>query len=296
MLSILIPVFNFDIQNLVAELHEQCVRASIDFEIYCLDDGSHAGFRRRNAGISALSGVIYAEMPQNVGRSKIRNELARRARFDYLIFMDCDARVVSADYIQNYLSALPDPRQTPKFVLCGGRTYSPVPPEDPALRLHWKYGSRREQTTAAQRRQHPHHAFMTNNFLIAKQVFADIQFDESLTRYGHEDTAFGLELRRLGIPVFHLDNPLEHIGLEPAPVFLEKSLKALDNLHLLARRDEWIDTRLLHWYRRFRAWHLAPFAGWLFGRLRPAIARQLCSSAPSLVLFDFFKLGYLCGK
>ncbi|MBK9012976.1 MAG: hypothetical protein IPM82_02230 [Saprospiraceae bacterium] len=64
---------------------------------------------------------------------------------------------------------------------------------------------------------------MTNNFLIPRQLFLEIQFDETLRQYGHEDTLFGMELARRQVPIVHIDNPLEHIGLEPVDVFLRKT-------------------------------------------------------------------------
>ena len=80
--------------------------------------------------------------------------------------------------------------------------------------FHWKYGSLREQSSVEQRNLKPYHSFMTNNFLIPKSIFLAIRFEEALTQYGHEDTLFGMELQRRGVPIVHLANPLRHGGLE----------------------------------------------------------------------------------
>lgn len=106
MLSILIPIFNFDVRPLVSDLHGQCEAAGIGYEILCFDDGSTPEFKQKNKEIWKRPNVIYREMPKNLGRSAIRNALGKAARFEYLLFMDCDSRVVSPDFIQKYLDAL----------------------------------------------------------------------------------------------------------------------------------------------------------------------------------------------
>ena len=109
MLSILIPIFNFDVRPLVSDLHGQCEVEGVAYEIICFDDGSSPDFKQKNQEIWKRTNVIYREMPQNLGRSAIRNALGRAARFEQLLFMDCDSRVVYPDFIKNYLRhATPD--------------------------------------------------------------------------------------------------------------------------------------------------------------------------------------------
>ncbi|MCC6723970.1 MAG: glycosyltransferase, partial [Saprospiraceae bacterium] len=157
MLSILIPIFNFDIRPLVKDLHEQCETLGIGYEIVCFDDGSTSEYKLLNKEIWKLPNVIYREMPQNLGRSAIRNALGKAARFDFLLFMDCDSKVVSSDFIKNYVGftrvslnplALPHandsgdklestpPPGIPNALIYGGRCYSNSPPADPLLYFH----------------------------------------------------------------------------------------------------------------------------------------------------------------
>ena len=42
MLSILIPIYNYNSYPLVQELHKQCLESDIDFEILCQDDASNS--------------------------------------------------------------------------------------------------------------------------------------------------------------------------------------------------------------------------------------------------------------
>ena len=288
MLSILIPIYNFDIQVLVQDLQQQCLEARIPFEIICLDDGSTISFKKNNQSVKTLEGVIYQELPQNLGRSKIRNRLAERAQYPYLLYMDCDSKVVRQDYIQSYINQL-----APNQLLYGGRVYNQHPPERTDLLFHWYYGRQREQQTFEQRKKQPYHSFMTNNFLIPKAIFASIQFDEQLTQYGHEDTLFGMELKNRNIPIIHLDNPLEHLGLETQVVFLQKTQKAIENLYLLHQQGHAIETKLLSLFQTIERYHLK---GWARGSLRllaPFIKSRLSKHPKQLVWFDLYKLLYL---
>jgi len=287
MLSILIPIFNFDTRQLVAELVAQCRACGIVFEILCFDDGSEEKFRRLHRESLPQANVIYKELPQNIGRAAIRNYLGKSASQPWLLFMDCDSKVVRPDFIQKYLAHF-----APGTLVYGGGCYAPVPPAGPALFFHWKYGTLREQMPAAQRRKNPYHSFKTNNFLVPKDVFLATGFDESLRQYGHEDTLFGLELARRQVPILHIDNPLEHLGLEPVDVFLEKTRQALDNLHLLIKRGAPIETSLLVAWRFLKKNRLLKIFIVAYRLMQPIVLRQLKSPNPSLLAFDLYKLGY----
>lgn len=296
MLSILIPIYNFDIQLLVNDLYQQLTKTGIPFEIICYDDGSSETFKQLNRQILHLSTLspfnplkmTYLELPQNLGRARIRNALAKAAQYPYLLFMDCDSKVVSPHYIQYYINHL-----QPDVLLYGGRSYAATPPEQTELRFHWHYGTQREQIPAYIRQQHPYHAFMTNNFLIPKVIFEKIQFDERLMQYGHEDTLFGLELQQRQIKILHLDNPLEHIGLEYFDAFLEKTRQGIQNLAFLAKEHPELETRLLKTYRTLQKARLVNITKRILQRMQPFILQQLKAENPDLKWFDLYKLQLL---
>ncbi len=287
MLSILIPIYNFDVEPLVQHLHQQGERSGVPFEICCWDDGSELAFRQKNAAVDRLANVSYQTLTKNIGRSAIRNALAKAATYDYLLFLDCDSKVVRAHYLQTYLDHL-----QADTVLYGGRVYEAQPPADHRLHLHWHYGRQREQTSASERKRQPYHSFMTNNFLIPKAVFEQIGFDESLRQYGHEDTLFGLELRQRSIPILHLDNPLEHLGLESAETFLQKTEQAVENLHQLWQSGKLTEARLLHFFEQCRRLYLIRPLHALFQLAKPWLHSYfLQRHQTNLWLFDFYKLG-----
>ncbi len=285
MLSVLIPVYNWDCRVLANELLRQGRLLAAPFELVLFDDGSEDAIRALHRPLELEAEVNYQEMPNNLGRAAIRNALAEAARFPYLLFIDGDSTIVKADYLAAYLRHL-----KPGVVVYGGRSYSPKPPADARYYLHWHYGVRREAQTPAHRARHPHRGFMTNNFCIPAEVFAPIGFDTAFRQYGHEDTVFGWALERAGAAVVHVDNPLQHDGLEPNEVFLRKQEQATDNLRELASRYPGLHTRLLETAGWVRLPGLRLLVNSVLRTSAPGLRRQLMSEKPNLINLDLLKL------
>lgn len=289
MISILIPVYNQDVNNLVARLSAGLSHLQGGGEIIVMDDASHQATLVTNAPIAALPGVRCVAQFENQGRARIRQLLAREAKGEWLLFIDGDSGIVQDDFLRRYEQALT--ANTP--VIVGGRIYQSAPPADEALRLHWTYGIQRESRDPGKNHQP---AFMTNNFLVARSVFDTWRSPDATEGYGHEDTLIGIQLEQAGIPIVYIDNPVVHEGLETADVFIRKSENALVNLKrislalpadLLARQ-----VKLFRVYRQLKKWRLqwAPVVCvQLFGKL---IQRNLRSAKPSLTLFDLYRLYY----
>ena len=283
----LIPVYNRDVTVLVSDLLEQAADWGGPVEILCFDDGSAAEFRELNQLLTAWPLVRYHELPHNVGRAAIRNRLATAAQYEWLLLLDNDSLLPDDQFLTRYAAA-----RALAPVLVGGTIYEFQPPADPALYLRWHYGRAREARLAAVRQPEPHAQLTLNNLLIEAKLFRRFGLDESLTRYGHEDTKFGWRLRAAGIKVRHLDNPVLHDGLEPAADFLRKTHEAVRNLALLYRAEGLgTDTRLLRTARRLRG------LGWLarpvLAALEPGFRRNLLSGQPSLRQLDLLKLSWL---
>lgn len=286
MLSILLPIYNFDVRPLVQELWEQGRSLSVPFEIVALDDGSGPDFKKLHQGLDAKAEIRYHELPENLGRSAIRNELARLAHYDFLLYIDCDSKLVRMDYLQYYVDHLHE-----GALLYGGRTYQEEAPANQDLRLHWTFGREREVSSSYQRRQRPYHSFMTNNFVVPKSIQQQFPFEEKLRQYGHEDTLFGLQLSQAKVPIIHLDNALEHIGLETAAVFLEKTRQAILNLVFLAENYPAMDTRLLAMAKRMKKVKMHGFYAWFHRKMATSWEEKLKKGKPDLRLFDLWKLG-----
>ncbi|PKP38904.1 MAG: glycosyltransferase family 2 protein, partial [Bacteroidetes bacterium HGW-Bacteroidetes-15] len=90
MISICLPVYNFDVNELTEDLLQQAREYNIDIEILVFDDASLSYYKKRNSGMASKSHIQYLEFDQNLGRSKIRNRLADFAKGNWLLFLDCD--------------------------------------------------------------------------------------------------------------------------------------------------------------------------------------------------------------
>lgn len=289
MLSVLIPIYNFDVRLLVSELYDQLEELKIPFEIRCYDDGSYFDFRMNNQRIAAYPNVTYRELPENIGRSKIRNKLASEAQYEYLLFLDCDGMCGENPLIRKYLEQL-----GPNRVLCGGRLYAKEIPSNSNLILHWKYGSEREVISFQKRAKKPYKGFQSNNFLIAKALFESIKFDENITGYGHEDTLFGQALKARGVEILHMDNPVLHMGLKTTHHFLESTQQAIHNLAYMIRNG--LADKSISLYRAYRTIAILRLEAKFyrkFDRNRNYYLNQLYSTEPDLKKLDKLKLLWL---
>jgi glycosyltransferase involved in cell wall biosynthesis len=291
-LSVLIPVFNCEVAPLVVSLRAQAADWPGPLEIILLDDKSAEEYRLKNRPLASQPGVRYEELPANVGRAAIRNQLAAHACYPWLLLLDNDSLLPDAHFLARYAKAVLGQPVAALFI--GGTTYALIPPADPALYLRWHYGRAREMRPAALRQRDPGGQLTLNNALLKRELLARFPLDERLRGYGHEDTRFGLELARAGVAVHHLDNPVLHDGLEPATDFLAKSQHAVRNLAQVLRTDGLgADTRLARTAARLRAAGLAGPARAALAALAPALRRQLLGARPSLRAFDLLKLGWL---
>ena len=285
LLSVLIPTHNHDCTELVSELS---VILPPDAEILVGDDAStDPQVKRRLEKLGDMPCCRLYQATQNLGRAAIRNRLADEARGEWLIFIDSDAKLMQQDFIQRYLEA----RQTD--VVCGG-TAAPRSCPSPEVSLRFRYESHYWATRTAQARSlSPYVCFTTFNFMIRRAAFMAIRFNEECRQYGHEDTLFGIDLKKGGISLQHIDNALIHMGLEPNPVFLQKteeSLRALIGMDPAVAEG----SRILRWRRRLDRLRLTPLVRVLHKILGPLEKRQLCSRHPDLHIFTLYKIGYLC--
>jgi glycosyltransferase involved in cell wall biosynthesis len=294
MLSVLIPVFNFDVRDLVATLSSQAQLAKIPFEIVVIDDASDRKYQQLNKEIEKFQGVKYFIENDNLGRSRIRNKLADLATYNNLLYLDCDSSIDNPEFIQNYIDALD------KYeVIYGGRKYNYTLPSDDRLKLHWLHGIKREQIPVNIRSTEPNKSFMTNNFVISRDAIEKVRFNEKIRGYGHEDTLFGYDLLKCSITIKHIDNPVIHLGLESSEEFLRKTREGISNLKRIMRingNEKRLvrDITLLAYYKKFKNMGLEGIIRFAFYKNEYRLRKNLTSKNPNLFLFDLYKLGYLC--
>lgn len=296
MLSVLIPVYNHDVNPLVTALDQQLTQAGIPYEIIIADDCSDEHFRVKNSTLTQGKNIQYIQNQSNMGRAKIRNRLAEAAQYPYLMYIDCDASIQQQDYIKKYLEAIEEMRQHPLFVINGGVAYQNEQPDNEYI-LRWTYGKKREEETADKRSKKPYHHFTPFNIIITKALFQGINFDETLTSYGHEDTLFGCQLKEQQIPYLHIDNQLIHKGLDTNEEFLKKIKTSIDNIAYLSENQD-IKKHLLENNKLLKAYQLCSMMGMriflrmIFKKYQVKMEQQLCQK-PNMFLLDIYKLGYL---
>lgn len=287
-LSILIPTFNYSCVELVKQLNQQITALGISCEIIVADDAStDMSCRLSNNEISLLPHCTYIEQNENMGRAGIRNFLASCAKGQWLLFLDCDAQVISSHFLADYLHA-----SNQASVICGGLVHPSEQPS-PEVSLRYRYERDADKRRAAHYRSlHPYDHFTTFCFLIDKEVFSSILFNEHCHEYGHEDTLFGEELKNKGIAILHIDNPLMHIGLEDNASFLKKTETALHTLHHLEKKGIILHSRLVQKYQSLHRYGLHSLLPIFHKLVSPVLRWNLLGKNPSLTCFAIYKLGY----
>ncbi len=254
-----------------------------------MDDCSDVDIRSINRPVlQTLYNVSYIELSENLGRSKIRNWLAKTARGSHLLYIDADSGIVSNDYLQRYADHLP------ADAIYGGRTYQQKQPSMDYL-LHWRYGSRYEDRSVKQRQRDPAHTFLTCNCLVSAEVVKAIPFDESINGYGYEDLVLAEYISSAGYSIRHIDNPIVHLELDNNSAFLVKSKEAIRNLHLLTREGRLSPTRLVRWARTAIEWEVADILSRILASVADRWIGELKRGKGSLIKLQLLKLHWLLG-
>ena len=285
-LSILIPAYNGDCRTMVSELNRQAQLVDIsDYEIVVIDDCStDRAIVEQLQEIDLWPRCRFMALEENIGRSRIRNLLAREAQYDWLLYLDCDMTISSPDFLRTYLDTEGD-------VIYGGYQVG----EAPASCLRYLYEKSNEHHhTAEQRRMRSYQHFHTSNFMARRDIMLAHPFDESFVTYGYEDVLFGKQLKEAGIAITHISNPAGFFTFEDNALFVRKTEEGLRTL--IDKRD------LLRGYSQIITFADGIHSSLVRGAIRlwhkllgPLERRNLCGSHPSLRCFKIYKLGYfLC--
>lgn len=283
MLSVLIPVYNYDIRNLVYFLHNQLEELKIDYEINIVDDCSTNNCQNTNLEIKKLNNTNYFELNKNLGRAKIRNYLASISKYKLLLFLDCDVEIENKNFIKNYLE------NSGNKVVCGGRIYKDKN-KDVNYQLHWLYGTKRELKALR------NEVFFSTNFLIQKTIFEQIKFNEKISGYGHEDTIFAIELKNKQIPIIFIDNPCIHVGLDSNENFLAKTEQWIKNTSNIIKfyPEKTINAiklyKIFFKFKLYKVKFLLIFAYLIIGKM---LKKNLLGKKPKIIFLDIYKLLFL---
>lgn len=279
-LSILIPTYNDICFILVCNLQQQAENAGITYEIIVGDDGSTSEkVLKENRRINQLSHCCFWERGLNCGRAAIRNALANKAQYKWLLFIDSDMTICSHDFIRCYIES------NTIDVVYGGYIIGKAPQP---YNLRYLYEKAAEDShTAEHRKQHPYQDFHTSNFLIRRDIMIAHLFDRRFRHYGYEDVLFGKQLEQSKVEIVHINNPVCFTHFETNEEFISKTEEALRTLHTF-RHELKGYSRLIDYADRIplslvRIWHF------LFGRFEKKI---LTGDHPQLWIYSLYRLGF----
>lgn len=288
MLSILIPTYNYPVFSLVENLHNQLNKVAIEFEIVVLDDKS-TDFVEENRKIINFGYCYFEQNFENSGRTKTRQNLAERAKFDWLLFLDADVVPEKNDFIQKYLACFNNNQ-----VVFGGYKYENIPPVA-SKSLRYYYGKNREEKSAVLRNKKPYEFVFSGNMLIKKELFSMLNRNNLQNIYGM-DVFFSHRLWENKIPISHINNAIFHLGIEENEVFFNKVLESISFRKKMLADKIGIEktNKLIAKYLMLKKWHLRSIVTIGFLITGSLLKKLIFARKPSLFFFDIYRLGYIC--
>jgi len=286
-ISILIPSYNDICLPLVEQLKAQaaCIDG-LQYEILVGDDGSTSEeVLAKNREIAKIENCRFIERGINSGRAAIRNFLAKEAKYEWLVFLDCEVEPTESlihDYAES--TSLAD-------VVCGGVKIGGNANE---LKNNLRYlyeKSMEPSYTANERNKRGYYSFRTTNFMIRKAAIDAIPFNEEMKTYGYEDVVFGKSLKTNNFKIEHIDNAVSMYKYETNKRFVEKTEEALRTLSTFA--EEIGDySPILNINKSLREYHLLGAARFCFRQINKKLRINLCGENPKLLCYKLYKLGY----
>ncbi len=292
MLSILIPVYNYNIIPLVNELHKLAIESNIKFEIICLEDGSNEYVVENKSHIKNLEYCSQIISKTNNGRIKSRQILSDTANYNWLLFLDADVIPKNNNFIKTYIEKTFNEIDA----IYGGITYSNTIP-NPKYILRWKYGKKYEEINANKRSLKPYKNIVSANFLIKKHTFNNINLSIKKSSYGL-DNYFGYLLKKKNANILHIDNQVYHLGLEENHIYLKKIEQAVESLLWILNEQKKIkhNNTLLSLFTFLKRYRLHYIMSLFFKGFNLKIRKNLISYYPNMFFLQLYKITYMCFK
>ena len=291
-LSILLPSYNNKCLELVKVLQRQCNEISdLKYEVIVVDDGSNdENIIACNKAISDIDNCKYIQRDENTGRAVVRNFLVSQASYQYVLFIDSDMMVETGDFIQKYIDSISTSDND--IVINGGVAIGKdVKPMRSNLRYLYEKNAL-SQHTSKKRQENEYMDFHTANFLTSKDIMIKYPFNEDFKKYGFEDVLLGKTLKKGGIHIIHIDNPVVFTeDFESNGNFIEKTETSLQTLHEFSyelkgysRIDSFVDK-----LKKAHLLAITKIAGII---ALPIIKKNLTSDKPVRSLFNIYKVLY----
>ena len=288
MISILIPCFDYNAYPLVSILEKQALMLKIDFEIICIDDGSFSSKNDLNQKINLLTNSKFIELKKNIGRINNRLLLAEKSQYEWLIFIDVDTLPFEDNFLKNYIDEL-----NKGTLIIGGCIYKK--PENENFSLRYKFGKFREEINSDIRNKNPYKYVSSSNFMCKRDVLIDVLASINSISYGN-DYIFGSLIKKKGIDIKHIDNPVLIDNIDENQIFIKKTHHALDNL-ISSYNNKIIkkhSNSILKAYMILDNLLLKNIFVKITDLYKNLLKRNLYRKDPNLFLFDLYRLNYLC--
>lgn len=200
MLSICITSYNNNLESLINRLIDQCNLLDIKTEI-CIADASYVPVTQEiNSAIAKSAGASYSKFSPKATHGKLKNQLAQKAQYPYLLFINGSMYITQKKYLQNYVEVM-----QPGVIVNGGITAIGAKPKQEQL-LHWQAMNSYYTHDADERALFPFFYLSTNNLLIPRGLFLQDPMPE--TNNPAELLNYYFDLKQMGLPIIHIDNPL----------------------------------------------------------------------------------------
>lgn len=290
-ISVCIPIYNFDVRELVDDLKKEIKNQSIDAEIVLIDDASEENFRQIN---NELQNKVeqFVLLEKNIGRSRIRNLFLNYTKGDFLLFLDCDVKIDDKNFLANYLKEIDQNRGVE--VLYGNFKIDPA--HSGTLRNRYSV----EKEIFSVERSSDFALLKTVNFIIKRNVLEKFPFNEVLLNYGYEDFVFAKTLEFSKVKFSAIQNPVIHFDDASNEDFLNKTKTAIDSLCLLLQNsdnEKFIkDIKVYRVAKKIKNIKMKSTFLFLYSLLEKKIVMNLLSKNPNLKYFDLYKLGLLLRK
>ena len=240
--------------------------------------------------INSLSNCNFISLEKNVAHRQNRNLLAKRAKYEYLLFLDGDSIVINSHYIKNYINNLKE-----YDVIYGGRLHPENYPSNQQI-LRWKYGKFIEDKLAKDRLKKPYKCLLFNNTIIKKECFNKVKFDTEITLYGHDDTQLSYQLSLIPFKIHHIDNQIKHGDIDSNEVYINKTKNSIKSLLVLyaSKKIDYRYVSLLKLYVFLKTTKLHLIALLFYKIFKNTMTKNLVSNNPSLIVFNLFRISYMC--
>ncbi|PHS09707.1 MAG: glycosyl transferase [Kordia sp.] len=292
MLSILIPIYNYDVVLLIKKLQQQITSINSNIEIICCDDcSSDKTIKNKNAFFLQSHQITLINNKENIGRTRSRQLLANKANYEWILFLDSDVLPATNNFLLDYVNLL-NPRTD---CIYGGICYQKKRPEVKQL-LRWRFGNEREDIQLSKRNTSPYKSIASGNLLIKKNLFLSINKNLSNNWYGY-DNFFSSQLKEIGSTIIHINNKVFHLGLEDNATFLRKKELAANTIYQLYLNNHFSnkhDNGLLNAFLKLNKYRLTSLYCFFYKYSKKFLKKNLTGNNPNLFFLDLYRLGYFC--